>query len=143
MHIYFYTVKRKAKPLCELISELKVLLTEDDPQHDIEKTYQCESLCRAIARRPHTLVNAKIRHRFINSDRTLQFYDGQIINYDHKSKKFTIQYDEDDVCNFTIEELVEDCRTEDYELATLAISQLYVQHILNITMPPTISVVQI
>ena len=111
-HITF-TVKRKAKPLCELISELKVLLTEDDPQHDIEKTLQCKSLCRAIARRPHTLLNAKIRHRFINSDRTLQFYDGQIINYDHKSKKFTIQYD-DDVCNFTIEELVEDCRTEDF-----------------------------
>ena len=25
--------------------------------------------------------------------------DAQIINYDYKSKKFTIQYDEDDVCN--------------------------------------------
>ena len=45
---------------------------------------------------------------------TLHFYDGQIINYDHKNKKFTIQYDEDDVCNFTIGELVEDCRTEDF-----------------------------
>ena len=30
-HITF-TVKRKAKPFCELISELKVHLTEDDPQ---------------------------------------------------------------------------------------------------------------
>ena len=50
--------------------------------------------------------------------------DAQIINYDHKSKKFTIQYDEDDVCNFTIEELVEDCRTEDF--AVLWISNISV-----------------
>ena len=89
-------------------------MNEDDPQHDVEKTFKCELLCSAIARRPHTLVNAKIRHRFVNSDRTLQFYDGQIINYNPINKRFTIQYDEDDVCIFTIEKLVEDCRTEDF-----------------------------
>ena len=72
------------------------------------------SVNRCVVQQLGDHIRAKIRHRFVNSNRTLQFYDGQIINYNPKNKRFTIQYDEDDVCIFTIEELVEDCRTEDF-----------------------------
>lgn len=59
-HIVF-TVKRKPKPICDLIFELKTLLTTVDAQPDQHasatgKNFQSESLCTTLATKPQTLA---------------------------------------------------------------------------------------